>query len=224
MADSFTVFVGYADSLRPSGFFPSPWLTTAGVVSNSSAAQTFDAGALRIDNTGATSITLTDVVVTLNPTTLPMALSPWGPGPLVVPAGGIAIFTQTVAFNFDTSDSGFLGSAAIGIDAAHPLGGCTNPGALTAAQAALCISDAPVVTFTENGNPQSFKDSTNIINTFGYDFIHGSSDGNESINWNVIGTGPSRGGTVPEPSSVFLFGSGLLVSLRLLRRRMRQQQ
>jgi hypothetical protein len=57
----------------------------------------------------------------------------------------------------------------------------------------------------------SFTDTGTILNTFGYDFINGSSDGNESINWNVIGSGANRGGTgVPEPSSLLLLGSGLL--------------
>ena len=32
-ADPISVFVGYADNLRASGFFPSPWLGAPGVVS-----------------------------------------------------------------------------------------------------------------------------------------------------------------------------------------------
>ena len=46
-ADTFTVFTGYADNLRASGFFPTTWLGDAGVVSESSAAQSFDSGAIR---------------------------------------------------------------------------------------------------------------------------------------------------------------------------------
>src|SRR5207302_10086552 len=55
--------------------------------------------------------------------------------------GQKGIFTQLDPGNnaqFDTSDSGFLPDG-IGIDAGHPVGGCTNPGALTAAQVALCV-------------------------------------------------------------------------------------
>ncbi|MBV9203272.1 MAG: hypothetical protein JOY83_26740, partial [Alphaproteobacteria bacterium] len=57
-ADPISVFVGYADNLRPSGFFPSPWLGSPGVVSQSSAAQTFDSGAIRLDNTSGSPITI----------------------------------------------------------------------------------------------------------------------------------------------------------------------
>jgi PEP-CTERM motif len=65
------------------------------------------------------------------------------------------------------------------------------------------------VSLFANGTPLSFIDKGTILNTFAYDFIFGSSDGNESRN--VIGTAPSRGGTgVPEPSSLLLLGSGLM--------------
>ena len=128
--------------------------------------------------------------------------------------GKNAIFGQTASFNFDTSDFGFLG--AVGIDASHPLGGCTNPGALTSMQASDCIKNEPIVSFLVNGTPLSFTDKGTILNTFGYDFINGSSDGNESINWNVIGAPPIRGGTTPEPatSTMMLLGSGLLAWFR----------
>jgi len=48
------VFVGYADNLRASGFFPNPWIGDPGVVTQSQTGQTFDSGAVRIDtSTGA---------------------------------------------------------------------------------------------------------------------------------------------------------------------------
>jgi hypothetical protein len=53
--------------------------------------------------------------------------------------GENAVFGQTASFNFDTSDFGFLGG--VGIDASHPLGGGTNPGALTPSQATECIAN-----------------------------------------------------------------------------------
>lgn len=204
-ADSLTVFVGYADNLRPSGFFPTPWLGAANVVSQTPSAESFDAGAVRIDNTGATPLTISNFTITLNGGSTVFSI--WSS--LTINPGQNGIFTQTASYNFDSSDFGFLG--VVGIDASHPLGGCTNPGALTSAQATECVANEPVVSFLANGTPMSFTDTGTILNTFGYDFINGSSDGNESINWNVIGSGASRSGTgVPEPSSLLLLGSGLM--------------
>jgi hypothetical protein len=66
LADSFTVFVGYADNLRASGFFPTPWLGAGTVVSQTPPGQSLDTGAIRIDNTGATSIMITNFSVAFN--------------------------------------------------------------------------------------------------------------------------------------------------------------
>lgn len=212
------VYVGYADSLRPSGFFPNPWLGGANVVSESNAVQPgdFDAGAVRIDNTGASAVTISGFKVALNGGST--VFNFWNP--LVIGAGQTGIFTQTVAYNFDSSDFGPLGGAVLGIDAAHPLGGCTNPGALSAGQQAACLASIPVVSFSSDGGAttQSFNDTGFIINTFGYDFINGSSDGNESIKWNLIGQAPDRNG-VPEPVTLSLLGLSLAGALTAQRRR-----
>jgi len=98
--------------------------------------------------------------------------------------GQNAVFGQTATCNFDTSDFGFLG--VVGIDASHPLGGCPNPGALTPAQATECIANELTASLLANGTPLNFTDKGTILNTFGYNFIFGSSHGNESINRNVI--------------------------------------
>jgi hypothetical protein len=111
-ADGFTVFVGYADNLRPSGFFPTPWLGASNVVSQSPAAQSFDTGAIRIDNTDTMPITITNFTITLNPNpagTLAVThvFNIWGS--LTINPGQTGIFTQTVSYNFDSSDFGIFG-------------------------------------------------------------------------------------------------------------------
>jgi len=215
-ADDVKVFVGYTDNLRPSGFFPSPFCGDASVMvcqAGPIVPGALDAGAIRIQDTSGAPITISNLTVTLNPGTSPIVFALWSDA--TINPGKNAIFGQTASFNFDTSDFGFLG--AIGIDASHPLGGCTNPGALTSGQKAECIANEPIVSFLVNGTPLSFTDKGTILNTFGYDFINGSSDGNESINWNVIGASPTRGGgTTPEPatSTIMLLGSGLLAWFR----------
>jgi hypothetical protein len=215
-ADDLTVFVGYTDNLRASGFFPSPFCGDASVTVCQVAPIVpggLDAGAIRIQDTSGSPITISNLTVTLNPGTGPIVFTLWSDA--TINPGKNAIFGQTASFNFDTSDHGFLAGAP-GIDAGHPLGGCTNPGALTPAQASECIANEPTVSFLANGTPLSFTDKGTILNTFGYDFIFGSSDGNESINWNVIGSSPIRGGSTPEPvtSTMMVLGSGLLAWFR----------
>jgi hypothetical protein len=205
-ADSFNIFVGYADSLRTSGFFPSPWLGAANVVSESTTAVNgnLDSGAIRIDNTGPNPITITNMKVVLNGGSGP-TFQIWGA--LTILPGQMGIFTQFDPGNnaqFDTSDSGFLGTAA-GADAAHPLGGCT-----VAVNAAICGTHQPIISFLENGTLFTGNDTGHILDTFGYDLVNlgpPAGDNNESINWTTLGSGGSRGGDVPEPGSVFLLAT-----------------
>ena len=202
-ADTFNVFVAYADSLRASGFFPTPWIGNSGVVSQSTTAvnPNLDSGAVRIDNTGASPIVITNMQVSLNGGSGP-TFALWSA--LTINPGQIGIFAQTNPLNnaqFDTSDSPFLGTAA-GADAAHPLGGCT-----AAVNAAICASHAPIISFLENGTPVTLTDTGNILDTFGYDLVNlgpPAGDLNESINWNAIGSTPTRTGVTPEPDSIFL--------------------
>jgi hypothetical protein len=201
-ADSFTVYVGYADNIRASGFFPTPWLGSPNVVSQTSSGQSLDTGAIRIDNTGASPITITGFTVKFNGGSA--VFSSWSP--LTINPGQIGIFTQTASYNFDTSDFGIFGllppsSLYPTIAGNNQIGGCSSTASILAASgySALCAANAPVVSFMENGNPVSLTDSGQILNTGGWDFANNGNfgeDGNESINWNLIGSAASRGGSI----------------------------
>ena len=105
-ADAVAVYVGYADSLRSSGFFPNPWTTAGNAVSQTNTAATeagaqFDSGAIRIDNLTGAAITISNFQVKL-PSGSTYNL--WSS--LVIPVGDIGIFAQTDPNNnaqFDTS-------------------------------------------------------------------------------------------------------------------------
>ena len=202
-ADSFNVYVGYADNLRPSGFFPTPWLGSPNVVSQTPSGQSLDTGAIRIDNTGASPITITGLTVKVNGGSPVFSL--WNP--LTINPGQVGIFTQTTSYNFDTSDIGIFGglppsSLYPTIAGNNQIGGCSSTASILAASgdAVLCAASAPVVSFMENGHPFSAIDTGQILNTGGWDFVNNGTfggDGNESINWNLIGSAASRGGTIP---------------------------
>ena len=212
-ADSFNVYTGYADNLRASGFFPTPWLGAPGVVSQTPNSGLFDSGAVRIQNTGTTALNISSFSVTMN----------GGGGPtyaiwaaLTIGVGQDGIFTQTGFANFDSSDNS-TGGAPGGITGGSPgsngIGGCSSTvsAQLAAGITAYCAGRQPIVSFISNGTTFNLNDSGHILDTGNYDFINGSTDGNESINWNVIGSGAVRGGNgVPEPGawSLMILGFG----------------
>lgn len=241
--DSFDVMVGYADNLRPSGFFPTTWIggTLNGlpVVSQTNpAGMSFDAGAVRIDNTGTVPITISNFQVTDNNGAVLFAI--WGPGvQLTLAPGQAGIFTQTASYNFDSSDQGMFGAFpptnlepnnAAGNGNTNLIGGCSSDKSFYTpeqASGACNIINAPVISFTENGNNVSFVDSGFILNTGGWDFHNNNAfgeDGNESIDWNVVGGNSRGGGGTPEPGT-FLMMSGSLgcLALLLLRRSSRKR-
>jgi hypothetical protein len=160
----------------------------------------------------------------------------WGGGTqLVIPVGGTGIFTQfpNNGETFDSSDQGLFG----GLPPAHlapnlpgntGIGGCSSPASfLTAADLAGACNplNAPVISFLENGNPVTLKDTGFILNTGEWDFVNNGAfgeDGNESINWNQIGSPATRGGNVPEPSYAALLGAGLSALMFYSRKRRAQ--
>jgi hypothetical protein len=161
-AASVGVFVGYADNLRASPFFPTPWQGDPNV-NFQGAGPTFDAGAIRIDNGTTSPVTVDSVTVDIGVTHLAI----W-PANMVIPAtsginNGHLILTQTTAFNFDTSDVGLLANA------------CSPDGLI------------PVVHVTIGGVTTDFSDTTQILNTKGVDKAACPNGSNESIPWGAIG-------------------------------------
>jgi len=76
----------------------------------------------------------------------------------------------------------------------------------------------------DGGVPTTFWDTGHILDTFGYDLLKlgpPGGDGNESIDWNKIGSTPTRGGTTPESSTMFLVLPAL-AGIALFGRRLRR--
>jgi hypothetical protein len=226
-AGAITVYVGYVDNLRASGFFPSVWLGGSNVVSQTPNGQSLDAGAIRIQNTTGAAVTISNFQVTFPGTFGTFAM--WNP--LVVGDGQNGIFTQLGSYNFDTSDAGVFGgyppsSLAPTVPGNNLIGGCSSPASIisSAGDTALCAAHIPVITFDIGTTHYTFSDTGHILDTGEWDFVNNGAygeDGNESINWNLVGSNANRGGNtgVPEPLSISLLGAGLLVLFGARRRK-----
>ncbi|HKS23575.1 MAG TPA: carboxypeptidase regulatory-like domain-containing protein [Thermoanaerobaculia bacterium] len=155
------VFVGYADDLRAGAAFPNPWQGSPNVVFIGNRGGDWDSGAVRIDNTGDSAITIDRVTVDLQrpgPT-----FSLWGS--FTIPAHWSAILAQTgPGENFDTSD--------------FPITGCGGT---------IAPNDPriPKITITTAGQSASYLDTAHILDTFGYDLVCLR---NESLQWRPVGS------------------------------------
>ncbi|TMD83114.1 MAG: hypothetical protein E6I78_13180, partial [Chloroflexi bacterium] len=134
-----SIYVGYADGLRAAGsIFPFPWLGSPGV-NFIGCCPSFDAGAIRFDNSSSGAIVLDSVTVDIGGNHFDL----WGRN-LTVPANQILMLSQTNQFNFDTSD--YSGAGCGG-----------NNGVI------------PKVNVTIAGVTTSYNDTNQILNTFGFD-------------------------------------------------------
>jgi RHS repeat-associated protein len=135
-----SVYVGYADGLRPAGsIFPFPWEGSPNVTFVGCPGCSYDSGALRFDNSSNAPIVLDSVTVDIGGNHFDL----WPHG-LTVPAGQILILAQTSQYDFDTSDYSGAGCGQ-------------NNGVI------------PQVTVTIGGVTTTYADKSQILNTFGYD-------------------------------------------------------
>ncbi len=177
---SLSVFVGYAElkgNNKPNpAAFPLPWSGApntnflGGPVTGQTACGTnpfcYDAGAIRLDNSGLIDVIINSVSVDVH-SSVPggKVYNLWGS--FTVPAGKSVILTENPPGNnpsydnFDTSGT--------------PKGNCTP------------ITVAPTVTITADGVPTTLADSTHVLDTGGID-PDSCHYPNESTQWRQIGT------------------------------------
>lgn len=166
-----SVFVGYADNLRPNPFFPSPWAgsTNTNFVGTG---PTYDAGAIRIDNPASADVPVGDVSVDIGSSHFDLWGSP------TIPANGTLILTQTSGNqNFDTSD--------------YPVITCTPDGIIPVVHVTINGITTSYSDTRQVLNTGGFDLAT----------CPAGSNNNESHQWQQVGGGPSpsetKGGSNP---------------------------
>ena len=169
-----TVQVGYADDIRPSPFFPSPWAGGALVDTFAGGGSSFDAGAIRVINNGAVSISFGGLTVDGFGDGASFMLWNSYIGSLILP-GHSMIFTQTASYNFDSSDD---------------QGG--NPFAI------------PRVVLTIDGVTNNFFDTAQVLNTEGTDHLAAAGLNESHQWREIGTIGGQAGTEVPEPGSLML--------------------
>jgi uncharacterized repeat protein (TIGR01451 family) len=161
------LYVGYADGLRGSSpDFPSPWSDDANVTFvGGSESGSFDAGAIRIDNSSDSPVPIDSLTVQVGDTTFNGSDELWSE--LTVPPEtdgepGHLILTQTHDYDFDTSDVG-------------PPGDCDSPNSIL-----------PLVQITIAGQTTTLTDRSQILNTGGVDGANCPPGANESHPWTGV--------------------------------------
>jgi hypothetical protein len=131
----------------------------------------YDAGAIRLDNTGSTAVTVSNVVVDDHSSLSGgKTFSLWGS--FTVPAGQSVILTQNPPGN---------NPSFINFDTSSFPPNCSPP-----------LTVAPTVTFTIGGVNTKLTDSTHVLDTGGIDRGGCTPKQNESIQWRPIGASGSN--------------------------------
>jgi|GEM_PF-384136 len=154
--------VGYADSTSASPNFPTPWQGSPNTVfiGSGGSGNSYNAGAIRLDNTTSSAINVDSVTVNLQRPGPSFSL--WGS--FTIPAGSSVILTQTAASNFVTS-----GSPIVSCGGSIPAGN----------------TQIPQITVSVGGNPSVFLDTSHVLDTGGFDL---GCRGNRSLAWRPVGT------------------------------------
>lgn len=197
-AQSFTMYVGYADGLRGSPNHPDPWFGSANVAHfYGFAGSGEDAGALMIQNSGTSVLTLNGLRVQIG-SSYTYDFGTYLVGSPTLAPGQYAIFTGANGTgDFDTSD--ILTTS------------CGTP-----------ITAVPVITATVNGTVRNFNDTGLILTTGGVDLANCPGLPNEALGWRPVGTsGVNNPGNqiTPEPSTLALLAGGLTLVGGFVRRR-----
>ncbi len=176
-AGGLNVYLGYADSLRPNPNVPVPWQGSPQTVfvGHADSGGAYDSGAIRLDNTTASTVTLKDVTVVLHTVNNDGTGGPasgqtfdlWGANS-IPPGASLVIAATGATDNFDTSDFPLNGTSCT-----NPAGPTTNPPHLM-----LTFADSSQVTMT---------DTAHVLDTGGVDTAN-CPGGNESLQWRALGT------------------------------------
>ncbi len=197
-ATSFETFVGYADNLRASPFFPTGLCTGnfwngASGASATCASESMDSGAIMIVNNGTTSLAVSGLTEKNQPGIgSGVVYNIWGTLNFTLAPGQDAVFTQTGSYNFDSSDQPFISGNS-------PTNNC-SVGALSSTACALatrrwCRSSSTAARSTcqipgTYSTPAGLTRSTPIPASEATMSPAGNTPGacNESLQWRLIGT------------------------------------